>query len=271
MTQHVVVLMTIPKPDRFAVGTSCLSTLRVGFPDARITVYDNVNPEDMAWAIGAKIKEKCPDVELVKLPKRLHHAQWIKQMIEENTKNLFIVDPDTFFWERCDWFEFTRLAGHHIPMIWNEFSNCISMPRLHTAMLYIPDCLQLILDIMQSYPECHEEAGEYCPCDPFMPAVRFIEGVPYFWDTCSGLYHMVGGQHFQPKHLNCYSHVNSSSFYDLMMKRVENKKAFAHMHKMAEEDHEWFRGFWRSEDQYYKEMNMRAQKFLVNARNCGGG
>jgi len=252
----VVALVSVPEGADFDVCTLAFSSLRVGFPSATIKVYDNGNGEEvtsrlkpLADSIGAEL-HRCIE------PK--HHADWISLMVRMHDGPLRVVDTDTIWWESCEGFDFdSPLAGRFVPTMWNEFSQCPSFARLHTSFMWIRDCAELCNRIREAYPPAHSACGEYCPCNPFLPAVGFVGGKPVFWDSTAMLYNMIGGAHFEPKHLECYTHVNSASFYKVMLERVENKTAFARQHELAKYEPEKLRGFWRAEDRYYAEMNRR--------------
>lgn len=258
MKPTVKILVTVTKPELFKCSTLCFDTLRVGFPTHNIHVFDNCNKKEDKKAI-AKMADKC-DAQFIELNRVHHHADWIRMQVLTSHGPIVIVDPDSLFWANCEWFKFnTVLAGFYVPIIWNEFAQCISVERLHTCFLQISDTKELRDKIQHAYKWCDGKTGDYNSCDPYMPSVKFVRGEPMFWDTCANLYNMIGGTAFESEHLECFDHINSASFYDVMMERVEDKENFAKMHETAMKEPMKMKGFWTAVCQYYTQMNQKAQ------------
>jgi len=253
-------LITITNPDLFDNCTLMFRTLRVGFPTAEIEVTDNATIDPTH---RRRIRELCAasNVDYSYSSHRLHHAEWICNSIELGQGKLIIVDPDTMFWKSCEGPEFdfpTHIAGYHVPVIYNEFARCVSFERLHTSFLVVKDCEALVDATQQLYQPACAEGGEYCPFDPYMPCVKAVRGKYMFWDSCANLYNMVGGTHFTETQLECYDHLNSAGFYDIMLSRVDDPTSFEHQHKVAKTNPESLRGFYKAVDNYYKRMNEKA-------------
>lgn len=268
----VNILVTVPDPELFDACTLCFDTLRVGFPTADIHV--NVNnllcASELRSAIVEKIEKAGASWSGVG---KVHHAEWIRHVIEEHRPQdgpCIVLDSDTIFWKSCeDWKFETPIAGYHVPMIWNDFAQCISFERLHTSLLWIPDSDELLHRLFRAYPNAEQEAGDYCPVDPFMPRVQFIKGVPFFWDSTAALYSMVGGTHFSEAHKACFEHLNSASFYKVMHERLENKQGFEMLHKQLVKTPEMLRGWWGMVDAYYGEKHTQAVQYLQSLERTG--
>jgi len=214
----VISLIHISTPQSFDNCMLMLRSARVGFPDSEIEVSINPTP---ALAGYCHILRELTDLKGIKLTWNMevvHHAEWIKDRVEEHDGALVIVDPDVHFWKSVENWKFSSLlAGYLIPELWNDATQCRSVSRLHTSLLWINDTVALRAKIKELYPLCHDQrAAPFCPCDPYTPAVKFFQGEPIFWDTCAQLYHMVGGTHFSKEHWDCYDHLSSASFYDLI-------------------------------------------------------
>lgn len=251
----VCTLITIPNPEAFTNCTLVLPTLRTGFPEAHIEVWLNY-PSDMD-----KMREVIGD-ESIKLRgcnSCVHHAEWIEQRIRDTIGELIIIDPDLILWKEWTWKFNTLLAGMYVPKMWNEFAQCISFERLHTSFLQIRDCKQLIQDIEQAYP-MGVRCPEYAPLNPFMPRVEFISGTPYFWDSTSCLYNILGGTAFGPEQLDCYDHLNSASFLDIMAENMENGAGFREAHKLIASNPQLLKGVNLIAQRYYKEMKQKAEE-----------
>ena len=286
-TPVVHTLISIPKEEHYDACTLCLSSLRVGFPTAKIVVWVNdTGPVPFARVLNDA--EKClgrskniasPDSRtpvfssvggnalIVPLEKKMHHAEWMRMVLstaEDAGVPLVIVDPDCIFWENCENMqvpEGTLLAGHRVPTMWNDFAHCRSVARIHTSFMVMPEPDRLMRVLRDVYPWCFKPAGEYCPCDPFSPAVRFYVGEPVFWDTCANLYQMLIGcadesvYDFGPDEFKRYDHLNSASFFDVMLERLPDKEGFAYVHRFLSkpEDRHKLRGLtWDYVLKYYQ-------------------
>jgi hypothetical protein len=264
----VQILVTVPKPEHFDACTLCFDTLRIGFPTADIYVTVNASKcldDPMIARIEDKVRAAGCSFGLAPHDRPIHLAKWIEGEVERATGPLVLLDADTIFWKSCEDWKFPEailLAGYYIPRMWNDFAKCVSMPRLHTSFLFMPDPPALRQRIKDCYPPASQEHGEYCPCDPFMPAVKFIGGRPYFWDSCANLYGMLmpncgtaQARAFQPEHLACYDHLNSASFFEVMLDRLDgDKEAFAYLHYFMVKQPVQFnlRNLWPMVDRYYQ-------------------
>ena len=262
----VKILVTIDMA-HFDACTLCFESLRIGWPTAEIWVYLN-NADGPAFRAaeakleGAESRNTNAVFHLIQ-SRRVHHADWIREQVEQEYPGpLVIADPDIVYWKSCEDWNFpqgTLLAGYYHPRMWNDFAKCVSVARIHTSMMVFPDTQKLWDAIKQAYPLAHRPHGEYCPCDPFMPAVRFDEGEPVFWDSCSNLYNMLPPQSvvcFGENNLKCFDHLNSASFYDVMYERLEGstKEGFAITHR------DWVKhptpGLWKLVDEYYRQKQI---------------
>lgn len=249
---NVAILVTIPDNTSNELCTLCFDTLRVGFPTAKITVYDNNNSTEN----NAYIREKCNRVgaEYVFFWTKVHHAAWIKGTIENTEGKLCIIDADTLWWSNVEGFDFpTTLAGYYQPYRYCEFAQSSAVQRLHTHFMWIKDCKALRESAVYNYQH------EYSPCDPYMPAVVYSNGKPIFYDTCAVLYHMIGGSSFDEKHLDCYDHINSASLYNTLVARIHGKDDLKAIHEMAKTDPSKLKGLYKVVRQYENQMHKLAQ------------
>lgn len=279
LTVHI--LVTVPKEEHFDACTLVFDTFRTGFPTADLRV--SVNPGEGLETCGSIVKladrirhakrsEDDSGLSVVWEQTKTHHGDWIHHCVVSHPPEggpLLFLDADTIFWESCENWTFpaeTLLAGYYVPRIWNDFAKCVSMPRIHTSFIWIPDAGRLRAAIQDAYPPAVQKHGEYCPCDPFMPAVRFANGQPIFWDTCANLWAMLptGTKFgFTNDHLAHYDHINSASFYDVMLDRLEDKQGFAYIHRCLANPQEFhkLRNLWPIIDRYYREKSRHG--FLI--------
>jgi hypothetical protein len=112
----------------------------------------------------------------------------------------------------------------------------------------------MLRGIPKVFPAAAAARSDLCPLDLFSPSVNFVNGVPYFWDSCCGLYQMFGGKEFGPEHLACYEHLTSSSAYELKKSFAPNPAATEWLHTEGYKHPELLKGkLWDSINQYYKE------------------
>jgi hypothetical protein len=253
----VATLISVPSKESFQNCTLVLGSLSVGFPNDDITVYVNANSEKFL----SEIEFRAGDHRVVLLPHTYHHAEWIREMVWKTDGELVIVDGDVTLWQEWKWKFKTLLAGHLVPLMWNEFAQCISYPRLHTSFLQIRDCNELLDTIDKLYPMA-VTSPKYAPLDVWMPSVKFANGKPLFWDSCSVLYNALGGTPFTEEQLECYDHLNSASFLGIMEKNMVNGKDFRQVHETVSRTPELLKGRWRETNEYYNLMHNKAIQML---------
>lgn len=266
---QVYILLSID-PENETACTLVLDSIRTGFPTAHIHVTINTSPPFRTYlddAFYARIDKISATNRVCAMS---HHADWIRMTIRDHDPELpcILLDGDMIFWKSCEEWKIDGLyAGYYLPPIYNDFAQCISFQRLHTSFLWIPNTLALLEAIKNAYPNATKECGNYCPVDPYHPRVAFSNLRPFFYDTCSMLYNMVGGQSFTRDQLDHYEHLNSASFYDIMLERLENKVGFYALHKVFAKKPESLRGFSRLVDEYYQKKHLQAAKMIQDGRD----
>lgn len=262
-TPTVHILVTINNPNLAELSLLVFKTLRVGFPTAEVRV--DLNGEPASSYYGKVVRYPGTDIVLPHNT-RIHHADWISRVVANATGPTVILDSDIILWRPVEHWTFapgTLLAGRYIPRIWNEWSGCPSVPRLHTSMLWLPDPPRLREALRTIYPRSHEPLGEYCPCDPWSPAVRFDMGRPTFWDTAAGAFNMLPQKSylFGPGELSSYTHINSPTFHDVFVHRLSDPQAYENVLSIATKEPDRLRDFWQAENLYYKEMQQRLNEY----------
>jgi hypothetical protein len=103
------------------------------------------------------------------------------------------------------------------------------------------------------FPANARPRADLCPLDLIQPAVKFVNGLPFFWDCCAGLYQMYGGTAFGPEHLDCYEHLTSASAFELKKNFAENPGATEWLHTVGYKDLPRLKGIlWEAQNEYYK-------------------
>jgi hypothetical protein len=250
-TKEVAILITCDEKS-FPVATMAFDTIRTGFPTALIKVYANDLPIEMLEQVFQRFSKIAGPTVWLTLQQRLSHSEWIRaEVIGSSAETLFIVDGDTVFWESCEHFRFdSPLAGLKVPNMWNEFAQCPSMERVHTSHMTIrPEELrQAIAKVDKTYGKY----PVYAEADYFSPRIVFQYGLPTFYDSLAQLSQAVKWYRYGETELNCYDHVNSASFYDVMYERLEQREKFAELHELARTNPAALRGLWRKVNKYYE-------------------
>lgn len=211
----VFILATCRKPELLPAATLVFKTLRVGFPNNQVHVTLNTSVLGCEFSKIAEVadSESC----VIDTEQTIHH-EWIEDLVHNQDEPFIILDTDVVFHKQFDvtGLDQTYLSGDYVPQFFDKFSGCITMPRLHTSLLYIdPVEVGKRLDVWQSR----------ILKTPFTPSAKVIHpmvipvhGTNYFYDTCSVLFHAISGTKFGPEKLDCYDHLNCATWVDLAEK-----------------------------------------------------
>jgi len=261
----VHILVTADILEDVPLTTLFKSTIRTGFPTADIHVWDNAS-EQRASVMAAT--DGC-EAYYHEIAHRQHLADWISGTINSVPPDepLAIVDPDTLWWKSVEDFVFpesTLWAGFYQPYAWNEWSSCLSAPRLHTSFLWIPRPARLREAVAGANLWGGRPCEEYRKTQLFMGSIQWMNGHAIFFDVCSSLYNAIGGTPFEKEHLNCYDHINSASFRQYV--QFEKQKGFNLVHDLARTNQRALRGFYKETIVYWRQMHKRANDFAKMPR-----
>jgi hypothetical protein len=244
---NVFVLATCRNPELAPMTELVFKTIRTGFPTARITV-----------SINGDCEKHCPNIKyvaelarciVVDEPETIHH-RWIEDLIESEQEPFYVLDTDVIFYENFERFDFSgsTLAGYRIQEFQDEFTGAITRSRLHTSLLY--------LDPVRVRAQLEKYESQF-PVTPFNPLANPcyplclpFNGKGYFYDTCSMLYHAIGGTEFKPEHKNACFHFHYGSLADLVLPRLSNSEGIARVRDEILKNPELGRGLWRVQDEY---------------------
>jgi hypothetical protein len=260
---RVKILLAVPDEKSYGTCTLVLDTIRTGYPNAFVTVY--INPigdvhEDLRDDLVHRATLK--ECRVVQLFGDNSHARWIFNQVIAHSEDLgdqeplIILDGDILFHSSCEGWQFDNsfLAGYYTPTMFSDFTQCPALARLHTSHLWFTQPRTMVRGIPKVFPAAAAARSDLCPLDLFSPSVNFVNGVPYFWDSCCGLYQMFGGKEFGPEHLACYEHLTSSSAYELKKHFAPNPDATEWLHTEGYKHPELLKGkLWEAINQYYKE------------------
>lgn len=247
-----VTLITVTDVSHYKQCTLILDTFRVGFPTEEIFVAEN------HFSYGASETElRCRKLgfKYYKYPTQKHHPDFIEDWVMADLDEpLVVLDPDIIFWSDCEWMVKTddqfHLMGHITPAHWNHWAKMMYAARVHASFMIFPNVKRLQARLAELV-----DVAEYRPFNPFRAFTVFDSQRPMFFDTCANLYHAVGAVGFKEKHLNCYDHLNSASFYREMLELFASephlRAGFERVHELAVKNPQALKGLWKEVKHYY--------------------
>ena len=184
---HVHIL-TYCKDLSLFYGTELIfKTIRVGFPSARITVTDNASIPEAKDRIELLAKKNDCQFEEIH-GTGIEHHDFIQNTIRDyaNDKSLnaslVFLDPDICLWSNCEEFTFDGLiAGRLMGGFNDSITQTLTMPRLHTSFLWIPDAVTL-------QDEIRKMRARHFDFEPFRPFSFRLKDTWYRYDTGASLY-----------------------------------------------------------------------------------
>ncbi len=245
---NVFILASCPGP-RLTKGSHLVfETLRVGFPTAKVFLDVNQMDPEFASVIGNMGRR----LDAVVAPNDTIHHDWISNLIASQREPFFILDTDVSFWSSFEVWPFDcAIAGRRIPQFYDEFTRCITRPRLHTSLLYIDPVK------VNAATDKYFSALEPTVFNPHAKLVNPlcvpVKGKTYFYDTCSMLFNAIGGEAFDDKHLECYDHMNFGTLDHLVLPRLKDGAAMGSARQLAWDQPSRFKGAWRHQEKYYAE------------------
>lgn len=252
MAEDVHILVTCRIPELVRASTLVFDTIRVGFPDSKITVWFN----DGVGALPIPARVYAIDRADRCFTTTTTHPKWIESLIDHATEPFWIIDTDVCFWKEMifDPNGVHALAGRKVPAFACLVTGCLTQERLHTAVMRIDPVL---------FREHSETALKRLnPNTPFFSAPSLVApvtftfkpqiGLPrwHFHDTLSQAYRVFGGEAFKEETLDCYDHINAGTYAEL----VDNKiPGFKYRVLKYLDNPETLRGRWREEEKWYAE------------------
>lgn len=232
-------------------------TLRVGFPKAHVTVYDNAIGDSVP-SIAVKIQPvfRVAD-EVIELITQTDHSTWIEQLIREENEPFYLCDTDIVFWGSVEELDFAGapLAGRLVPRFFDSFTNCITLPRLHTSLLYVDPVLvrQKMCEYFEQFPATPFNPRPDLIRPKFFPVRNPNTGKldNFFHDVCCLLYQVVGGTIFRERELDKFDHLNFGTISDVVAPHYPEQD-FREAHFVAFENPSLMRGNWRKDDLWYR-------------------
>jgi len=257
-----VFILTYCRQMKLFYGTGLVfKTLRVGFPNARVTVVDNVSIPEAAAAVESLAKET--DCAFERLSGRgVQHHEFIEEKLKATADDgsaggpLVFLDPDICFWESCEDFEFDGiLAGKQEGAFYCEATRTFTMPRIHTSFMWIRDAAEL-------REEIERIGADHFDFEPFRSVSMKIAGRWYRFDTGGGLYAAIAEKVsvFEEEHLNRYDHLYGGCHVDwiLPIMHTRAQELLASTHACARDgDLAGLKGIWRVQDEVAQGSQIR--------------
>lgn len=174
---------------------------------------------------------------------------------ESAHETLVFIDPDVCFWKSCEDFSFHALiAGRRTSGFKLEKTKTITMPRLHTSFLWIPDPKKLMREIWRL-------RSSHFDFEPFIPFSFVMDGMWYRYDTGASLYAALShkAESFAEDHLNRYDHIYCGSHLDWLSNvyDAETEKMMKEIHTYAKEgDLIRLKGIWKKQVQDFSKITV---------------
>ncbi len=244
----LVTILTFGAHPALAYGTLLVfKTLRVGFPTARVEVFDNGSHPEVAAAVAREAARVGATFTALR-PQ--HFAAYYHWQLRERAHAgpVVLLDPDVVFWRAVEGWDFgdALLAGRLMP----EGRGCgslVNVQRLHPSLLWVP-----------------EPAG--LPEGGIAPRLGFRGGIPHFWDTFADLYQAHAGQcvAFDAAQLDAYDHLFHGTHLPVM-DTGDDVIRRAHL-AAARGDLGALRGLWREQDEHFRAVRATAAPPIGPAR-----
>ncbi|MES1213444.1 MAG: hypothetical protein ABUL64_02565 [Singulisphaera sp.] len=246
---HVYLLTWCKDIDLLYGTTLTFKTLRRGFPTAPIHVVDAASLIAVRDQIGALAREVS--AEFKQLRRHIELSQFIEAVLmRQATGSAVFVDPDVCFWQSIEDWTFDGLAaGRLIRKHHCEFTDCLTEPRLHTSLLWIPD----VAALLSAVAETRQKLRYF---QAFANAMVRTDGRWTHFDTAAGLYSAFPNRMvpFDDEHLDAYDHLFAGTYADSVLKKVspESRAMYERLHRAAREDFRQLKGCWRNQDRYFE-------------------
>jgi hypothetical protein len=245
---------TIRKPELREAATLVFKTLRTGFPTANVFVYGNALSAEDASYIKSFLDKGCSfkNVEFIM------HDAWVEQLIKLSTEPFWICDTDIVFFGSIEDFSIPKsegLFGRFEPRFREEWTQTIHLERIHTAVMRIDPIIvrNEFRRHMCKIPEPWRNSG-YFPFvqQTFVP----LDSSIYFYDTCAGIYHAIGGKGFSKDENAYFEHLHCATYSDLVSKHLSCSN-LQEVHKVIFANPEMAKGLQSSQNEYYSKQAVK--------------
>lgn len=252
ISPKVFILTFCENLDQLYGSLLVFKTIREGFPTAKIFVHDNASEpsvrrffEYAAESVGAYFTQ---------YETRVSHDYHLNQVLKNYGGCVVFVDPDVIFWKKVEDWKFQKhlAAGRFIPRFYDEHTQAITEPRLHTSFLWVQDTRKLLTEIARV---------DRFDFRPFYPVSFMRKGKWYRFDTGAFFYNSFKKYvyKFKAKELNTFDHLFCGTHAHVVLPTIkkEDSDVFKHLHQKALEDYRKVKGIWKYQDQFFKERAVK--------------
>lgn len=231
-------------------------TLRRGFPNSRVHVFDNASLPEARTRVERLCAENDCAFTPIPSPGIGHHdfiggrvLDVAEGRIEGNSA--VFVDPDICLWRDCEGLEFARpIAGNLVEAHEDPVMQCVTLARLHTSFLWIDDCAA-VADRISSVRRRHIDF------QPFQPFSARLGDAWLRWDTGASLFSAMPDLcvPFTEEHASYYDHLYAGSHFDSWV----SQQTGAHQ-ALLRQTHQWakegnldaLRGIWKRQAEAWR-------------------
>lgn len=249
MKIEVHILATCLNPALLDTTLLVFKTVRTGFPDANVKVWENaLTPEQ---SISLRLMAGS-FIESITLPHRIAHDAWIAGLLGRSTSPFWVLDTDVVFFEKApEPSPQDFLFGRFEPAFLEPWTKTNRVARLHTALLFM-DPQAILTRIHQWASRWHPKGFPFSPHfemvqQQFVP--QGFDRPPLFYDTCAGLYQAIGGTPFTESQNHTFEHLHCGTYSDRIQKALPEAgrardSVFANIANA--------RGLFDSQEEYYR-------------------
>jgi len=223
-------------------------TLRTGFPGADVVVIDNGTEGEPRKAIEKAARWVGADYAW---RQEMPHWAILETTLARSAGPCVFVDPDVVFWKLMRLPQDCLWAGRLIPRFMDEYTGCVTQPRLHTSMLWFPNAPRFC-------DEARKITAKYWEAPLFRPSMHNVDGQWIRFDTGASLYGALGGRAFSDE-LDRYDHIFCGSHLSHVSPRIdaESRVAFESAHEIAKgDDLSPLRGLWKQQQQHFEQRKL---------------
>lgn len=247
MIENVIIVSYIPDESAFFGNSLIFETIRVGFPNAKITVADNGSSMEMllrllplADKVGASVRPY----------RRMRHGEMLQVVFSNcQSEKCVLLDPDICFWEDLsDIDERPELApsdfiiaGRHIPAHFDFVSGSKQESRLHTSFVVVNNVPALNGLIAQAGIEPQETGG----------GKKLY--VSTMWEVTALAEQAGKCRHFPESILNAYDHIFMGTHPHVSSNLPSSfRNKWEKSYKDSQADFHTLRGAWRWQEEYFR-------------------
>lgn len=253
---NVFILTFCRNLDLFYGTELIFRTLRVGFPNAKITICDNASIPEARAKIEFLSKENDCIFEKIPQPGIQHHEfieNSIRKMAFDKSLEgpLVFLDPDICLWRSCEDFAFDGIIAGKVAGKFKDYlMDTITMPRIHTSFLWIPDAKTL-------WREIWKIKAKRFDFEPFRPFAFFLDGTWYRYDTGGSLFAVLSEKvsEYTEKHFSHYDHIYAGSHLDWLYPLFDKdcQEMFSKVHGYAKASNlKAIKGIWRYQEEVFQ-------------------